>query len=768
MREIRNVQRGKWIAMKGCGEPGRIDTVWFRKTFCAAAGDKAGLLISACSRYKLYLNGEMIAYGPCKGGVGYQFFDRVSLDGMLNDGENELLAEVVSFPDLTNFHTDPTGGAPVVGGPDWAVHSVRYATLAVIEEDGSDLGLSTGDNEWTCRRVEAMEPVKNTTAFWLGYTERVDLAKGLRLEESAKLDWHETRVCAMINASAWGEVPAMPAYERPIPMMELGDETALTRPAGAEAAFEGGALEIGPHQTIEIELDAGEETTAFVFLRGEGGRGARVGIRYAEAYYEPDGSKNNRLPGGGRQMNGFADEFLPDGRAFEYSPYWFRTFRYIRLEIETQGEGLRLEAPGYRVTRYPIEAVSAVGEDREGWLAPLWEISLRSLRCCMHETFEDCPYYEQMQYTMDTRLQMLFAYRIAADTAMARRTLFDYHASRLPSGILQSRYPSNSEQVIPAFSLHWIFMLHDYYMQTGDLNEIRRYFGTMDGVLGYFRACRGEDGLVGSVGYWAFIDWVPAWERGVPAGDKGAEGSHNFLYAYALGVAASLARVLGYTGAAEQYEAEKAEILALAGAKFYDAQRGLYRYSDSDARFCQHTQVWAALAGVQDGAFRRSLIEKTLNDKTLLPCSFPMQYYLFRACEEAGLYERTQQLWDLWKTVLAQNLSTVPETPTDSRSDCHAWGALMLYEYPAKVLGVNPAAPGWQEISVKPAALYMGGAEGRACVPDGYVDVKWAVQDGVITLECTLETDRPVCAELPGAKVSGQGRGKKLCLQSRI
>lgn len=134
----------------------------------------------------------------------------------------------------------------------------------------------------------------------------------------------------------------------------------------------------------------------------------------------------------------------------------------------------------------------------------------------MHETFEDCPYYEQMQYTMDTRLQMLFAYRVAADTGLARRTLFDFHASQLPSGILQSRCPSNSKQVIPAFALHWIFMLRDFYEQTGDAAQLRRYFGTMDGVLGYFRDHRGAHGLVENLGYWEFMDWVAQWSAARP------------------------------------------------------------------------------------------------------------------------------------------------------------------------------------------------------------------------------------------------------------
>ena len=758
MREFRNSIPAKWITVAENLDGGRIDTVWFRHLFSCEAGESLKIWISACSRYKLYVNGKFVAYGPCKGGDGYQYFDPWDLSEYLISGTNELLAEVVSFPDVA----DPW---EQIGGPDWSVSLFRGAALAVVGAMASGESISTGTAEWTCYRCTAMTPERNRIAHWLGYAEQVDLKQSLRVSEIQSLNWQKAKECAAIQPGAWGELSRFPAYERPIPPLEMGERMVLDKMAQGSPAFSHGNATIAPHQHVEIALDAGEERTAFLYLRGNGGDGATIRIRYAEAYYEDGGErKENRLPGNGRVIKGFADTIFPDGRDFVYSPYWFRTFRFLTLEIETGAQALTLFPPEYSVTRYPLRQISKVYADASGWIAPLWDVSLRTLRCCMHETFEDCPYYEQMQYTMDTRLQMLYAYRVGADTQMAQRTLFDFHASQLPSGILQSRCPSGSKQVIPAFALHWIFMLWDYYLQTGDATQIRRYFGTMDGVLHYFRMHRGEGGLVENPGYWEFIDWVPEWERGVPESDGRPEGSHNFLYAYALGVAANLCRAMGFVDVAGSYEAEKAEILALADEEFYDAARGLYRYNLNREDFCQHTQVWAVLAGVRDAGFRRKLMETVDADNTLLPCSFPMQYYLFRAYEETGMYDRTERLWALWKKILEQNLTTVPETPLDARSDCHAWGALLLHEYPAKMLGVQPAEPGWRQILVQPKALFLGQADGRACVPDGYVDVQWTSRDGVFRIECELQTDCPVRLELPdGRSLREQGRGKRIC-----
>ena len=121
----------------------------------------------------------------------------------------------------------------------------------------------------------------------------------------------------------------------PIPPLELGERKTLSKPAQGTEIWENGRVTIAPRQRVDIELDAGAEETAFVFLRGHGGRGASVRIRYAEAYFEPDGKhKDNRLPGDGRALQGYADEIFPAGGEFEYAPFWFRTFRFVRLEIE--------------------------------------------------------------------------------------------------------------------------------------------------------------------------------------------------------------------------------------------------------------------------------------------------------------------------------------------------------------------------------------------------------------------------------------------------
>ncbi len=755
----------KWISNDGEAEINEIRTVWFRKTFECDGRKRIKIHISACSRYKLYVNQMFAAYGPCKGGAGYQFFDDVELTDHLQAGINELLVEVVFYPDADNDST-------CISGPGWAVNLLRKPALAVIGETDYGEDISTGTSEWLCCSCDAMTPVRNTVAVYMRYTEKVDLSKTVRMNCAEKLRWELAHSCEDIAMGEWGKVLRLPPYERPIPLMSIGERKRIVNSPRGKVLFESNHIFVENNTHFEIDLDADVEHTAFIYLSGTGGKAAKVRMIYSEAYSKDDGSKSDRLYGKDKLLAGYADEIYLDGGNFEYSPFCFRTFRFLKLEIETAEDPLILFAPEYVETNYPLNVVSCIHQDPSGLLRPIWELGLRTLKCCLHETFEDCPYYEQLQYTMDSRLEILFMYRVSADVRLANRAIFDFNASRLPNGILQSRYPSSSKQVIPTYSLYWILMLHDYYVQTGDKQTLYHYFGIMHSILRYFHEHKDSNGLIANLGYWEFIDWVDEWERGVPEMRGVAEGTKNFMYAYALGIAAQICHIIGYSSVGEQYAKEKEEILTLTDRMFYDASRKLYRYRIDADSFCQHTQVWAVLAGSRDTEFRKHLMEMVDRDKTLLPCSFPMQYYLFRAFEVAGLYEKTKGLWDVWKVILEQHLSTVPETPTGARSDCHAWGAWMLYEYPAKVLGVMPDEAGWKKILIRPLALYWNTADGRACVPDGFIDVRWMCDGCNFTIRCTLNTDRPVLICLPDGKtVCEQGRGKmvtaRCCLERK-
>jgi hypothetical protein len=87
----------------------------------------------------------------------------------------------------------------------------------------------------------------------------------------------------------------------------------------------------------------------------------------------------------------------------------------------------------------------------------------------------DCPYYEQMQYIGDTRIQALISLYVSGDDRLMRNAIEQFDDSRIPEGLTFSRYPSNIIQLYPGFSLFWVAMVHDYHRHRPDSTFTQRF-----------------------------------------------------------------------------------------------------------------------------------------------------------------------------------------------------------------------------------------------------------------------------------------------------
>jgi len=161
----------------------------------------------------------------------------------------------------------------------------------------------------------------------------------------------------------------------------------------------------------------------------------------------------------------------------------------------------------------------------------------------------------------------------------------------------------------------------------------------------------------------------------------------------------------------------------------------MYREGPAFEEYSQHGQLWAVLSGLCDGDKAKQVLNRALDDPKVLKCSFSMAFYLFRALETAGLYERTTELLNPWIGLLPLHLTTLPETPTEPRSDCHAWSALPLYEFTHCLLGVRGVRPGWREILIEPETLNLPEMKGELHTPVGVVTVAWRRTADSFTIE---------------------------------
>lgn len=743
------------VANLGAGTRDHAQASLFRLEITLDADvSKAQVRMCAADRYRLYVNGQSVMCGPRKGDQWNRYYETVDIASLLKKGDNYITARVISYAFES---TKTTQNAPL------SVYVAQVGLAFMCDgcaqlKNGEIVELSTGSANWTACADDSFS-LDSTDSFYVGATEKFFADKSSQWRQNKPLGAPKAEAYFGSGINDYGEFSPLQIKARAIPNMyeQRMDFAAQLPNIYGEDGFQfddNGTFVIEPNQTRAIELDAGVLRTAYMRMRTMG-QGGTVRIVYAERYFPKDENapkgpmrRDDRENG---SITGFSDYIYTAGDETLFENFWFRTFRFVRIEVTAAAHPVTVHMPDFIQTAYPLQ-VKAQLQLPDERMQHLWDIAVHTLESCMHETHEDCPYYEQLQYILDTRLQMQFTYAISGDTRMAENVLWDYHSSQLPDGILQSRYPCTHTQVIPDFAIHWIYMLDEHYMQTGDSRLISFYRSTLDGVLDYFNQRVNQQGLVENLGYWEFGDWVEEWDKnaGTPSATyQGPATLHNLTYALGLRTAARLMRVIDRSGLADEYEARADKVCASVYKHCYDAERGVLREGPRFEQYTQHSQALATLSGALVGEEAASAMRHAMQDAGMLACTFPWQYTLLRALEKTGQYALSQPLWQQYYAMLDRHLTTIPERPGETRSDCHAWSALPLYEYTRMLLGVQPAAPGWEAICIKPYAVGVDKMEGTVPTPKGDVHVKWSVKDGAMKLSVDAP-DVPVTAWVDG------------------
>ena len=730
----------------------------FRKEFIVSEPvESCRIRISADSRYKLYVNGRLAEIGPSKGDRQVWFYDEVEIAPFLRTGENVIAAQVLRYPML---HSKGNHG----------IFRTEMPGLYVKEQQGKEnmLGIS-GDPSWKCSMEKGFRIISESPYFapLQILEERSGFAGDAGWKEPGYQDGDWADAFVYIEPAVSKAVSPGNLLERTIPYMrkEMRRFTGLVCIRRSEASEEewermlsgDGHVMLAPHSRTEVEINAGELNTGFLSLRMQMGAGSTVKVLTSEGHVRIEEEKGPmRLPRKGDrcdwengQLHGFTDTYHvagygKDDQEETYEPFWFRTFRFIRLEITAGEEPLCLTGFDYLETGYPLEARTQVTTS-DSSLEAVWDISLRTLKRCMHETYEDCPFYEQLQYAMDSRSQILYTYMVAADDRLARKCMDDFRRSQRYDGLLNCSYPCYGPNVIPGFSIYYILMLYDHMMYFGDREFLRQHMGTVDGILEYFRRNLDERGLAGRMGgingkdrYWSFIDWTAQWDEtsGMPrAGLSGPITMESLLYIMGLDHAAKVLDYLGRSQVAREYRSRADEVRKAVNIYCRD-EAGMYTDGPGIREYSQHCQVFALLTDTVSVEKGRENLKRTLEAKAdYAQCSVAMAHYLFRALQKAGLYEETDREWDLWRNMVKKNLTTCVEDGVNERSDCHAWGALALYELPAVVLGVHPEEPGYETIGIAPVEGCFTWAKGEAATKWGMVKVDWKKENGKFRLD---------------------------------
>ncbi len=756
--------KGKWSASwidhpeRPCRAP---SVALFRRCWSLAAPAKVRIHVSADNRYRLFLDGRPVGRGPERGSPERWRYESYELE--LSAGAHVLLAQTWWLGDDV---------AP------YAQMSVRPGFLLAAEGEWKDK-LSTGVSPWeTCLSPGLEFPeIPKTILAWsaVGNRLRVDgCAFPWGFETGAVGTWVPAHVVTQAisgdqrdNRQWWVLSPATlpPMFERERAAGSLRHLSARSEDAPVFAAeniaedsaawrtwLEGkGTVTIPPRTVRRAIVDIGDYCCAYPMLTVSGGRGARIRIDWAEALYAQADQPTDRITGAsqrvkgnrdeveGRWFIGIGDEFLPDGGARrEFTTLWWEAGRYLQIAIETGGEALTLDSFRLLETRYPLEMEGcwASSEPRLGAVIPL---GVRALQMCSHETFMDCPYYEQLMYVGDTRLEALATYVLTRDDRLPRKAVQAFADSRRISGFTRSMFPAHTLQIIPPFSLWWVCLAHDYWMWRDTEGWTRGILPAARAVMDAFRNLVRPDGLLTAPPEWNFVDWVPSWPGGIPPGaDFNPSGVIQMQCILSFLAKAEMEAGFGEPELAARDRAAAAFLMAAARRSFWNPSRRLFADNPEQTFFSEHVQCLAILTGLLSADEERCLGAALTGPNDLAKTTIYFTHYLFEALRRIGRGDLIPERMSLWYGLVERGLRTTVEMPEPTRSDCHAWGAHPLFHYYASLLGIRPSAPGFRRVRIAPQPGGLESVEGDMPHPAGLIRVKLRRKEATLVAEIEL------------------------------
>lgn len=702
----------------------------FRKNFELDSIPEALVVnISADNRYRLWINGEFIAAGPSRGDLLHWRFETVDIASFLKTGKNTMAALVWNY------------------GQERPIFQMSLQSGFLLQADHADFQHLNTDRDWRVIHNRSYKPLT-------GARERLNayLVTGPRLEidgsqypwgwEQPDYDdaaWVKAKPVRRAHPKGNGTEFQWELVPRTIPMMYEKTEADIQQVKEQERTpfLQNGLLIIPADTTIEFLLDQTYLTNAYPYLQVSQGAGSLIQLEYAEALLDEQGRKGNRNEVTGKQIKGYFDRFLPDGgRQRLFTTPWFRTWRYIKMTVTTKEKPLLIEKFYGKRTGYPFEERASFQSDQSR-ISEVWEVGWRTAELCAGETYYDCPYYEQLQYVGDTRIQALISLYVSGDDRLMRKAIETYDDSRLANGLTMSRHPAYLGQIIPPYSLFWIHMVSDYWMHRPDEDFVRAMLPGIRTVLDWHRQqIDTTTGLLGSTLYWNFVDWTEAWpwdpvrdEGGVPK-TKGGSSILSLQLAYTLEAAIPLMEHFGDDYHATAYSRWLDQLKSAVKKYCWDSERQLFADTPEKDAFSQHANIMAILSNTVAETEQTTLLQRILQEEDLTQVTFYYRFYLMQALFKTGMGDRYFSALAPWYDMLDLGLTTFAEKPDPTRSDCHAWSASPNYDLLATVAGIRPASPGFREVMIQPNPGDLEHFTAEMPHPSGMIKVVYRQEEG--------------------------------------
>ena len=317
------------------------------------------------------------------------------------------------------------------------------------------------------------------------------------------------------------------------------------------------------------------------------------------------------------------------------------------------------------------------------------KVSIRTLRNCMQDVFEDGPKRDRRLWLGDLRLQALANYATFQNYDLVKRCLYLFAGITREDGkisaclFVEPKYQADNTFFFD-YSLFFISALKDYYEATKDKVILDELWNTAKTQLLIASKEFDEDGWIRrDTLYNSFIDWKDGLDK---------QSCSQAVYIYAAKDLKEIARILDKQDDIKWIENEIVEKEAAAIDHAWDEKLGVF-ISGENRQISYASQTWMILAGVIDTKKGKEVLARLEKMDSVVGMVTPyMNHHYTEALFLCGENEKAvEYLRYYWGGMLKQGADTFwevynPENPQESpygssivNSYCHAWSCTPVY-----------------------------------------------------------------------------------------
>lgn len=394
------------------------------------------------------------------------------------------------------------------------------------------------------------------------------------------------------------------------------------------------------------------------------------------------------------------------GRNRFVNPFRRLGMRYLQIHIYA-GKASVYYA-GIKTTDYPVDREYAF-RCADSMHTKIDEIARRTLRMCMHEHYEDCPWREQALYAMDSRNQMLCGYYSFREYDFAKASIRLIAQSIRDDNMLELCSPARVSITIPSFSAIFLTQVYEYVEYSGDTAFGLEMLPYMKRVAGEFIR-RMKNGMIEcfrEYKYWNFYEWQThldgsTWED-VDDEKMTFDAPLCAFVSFGLRSLSALLTKLGMNDEARYYNTKHAELNKAINDNFWNEEEGAYAsFLNRKGELSVYAELTNALivySGAAEGERLRRTNEALMSGKlspiTLSHCIFKYEALMKDENNARYVFSDIERQWSKMVTKDATTFwEIIDGAPAfdNAGSLCHGWSAIPVFfyhKYAAKMDGVK-------------------------------------------------------------------------------